>query len=171
MPKKVVKVAENHADEAFYNGGPAPAPAPKDYGPGPHTAVDAVVIFSDDFEDHILVITRKDGTTALPGGFVDPEDDSLLAAILREVKEETGLDLLQYWRQEPIELPSMTDKKRDPRSWVISHPFFFKVRSRVLPKVTGMDDAIGARWVVDNLIDHQNWFLDHRQIIRNAFEA
>ena len=59
--------------------------------PQPSLAVDAVTIF----EDKVLLITRGrepwKGSLAFPGGFIekgeDPED-----AVLRELKEETGLD-------------------------------------------------------------------------------
>jgi len=46
--------------------------------------------------DQILLVSRKDdpNVLGLPGGKVDPEDASPYAAALREVKEETGLDVV-----------------------------------------------------------------------------
>ncbi|MCS5525466.1 MAG: NUDIX hydrolase, partial [Candidatus Poseidoniaceae archaeon] len=59
--------------------------------PQPALAVDAVVITNGE----ILLITRGrepwKGMLALPGGFVDKGEDPEIA-VLRELKEETGLN-------------------------------------------------------------------------------
>ncbi|HZW13149.1 MAG TPA: NUDIX domain-containing protein [Noviherbaspirillum sp.] len=41
---------------------------------------------------HIILVERSDGGTALPGGYVDELEDAI-AAVNREVYEETGLEL------------------------------------------------------------------------------
>lgn len=151
------------------------------YGPGPHVAVDAVVfaqvhnVVLDTWSFKLLVITRPDGTTALPGGFVDPDDDSILSACMREVREETGLVLKisDFIR----EVYPQKDKHRDPRSWVISFPHSFFLGFRFeefgrlefeLPTVHGMDDAVTAEWIDKEEIKKRNWFLDHLEIIKNS---
>ena len=52
-----------------------------------------VVLFNDKGE--VLCVSRKDDHTSfgLPGGKVDPEDKTFKDAAIREVKEETGLDI------------------------------------------------------------------------------
>lgn len=52
-----------------------------------------VVIFNK--EGEVLAVSRKDDHTkfGLPGGKVDDTDSDEIAAAIREVKEETGLDI------------------------------------------------------------------------------
>lgn len=139
---------------------------PKDYGPGPHVAVDAIVLAYTAIDDYLLTITRQDGSLALPGGFVDPTDASLEEAAKREVLEETGLDLGKI---RGASQNARTKKDRDPRSWVISFPFTFHLgQSTFLPSVKGMDDAKGAMWMPVGEVRTQKWFLDHLEILKST---
>lgn len=145
-----------------------------EYGRGPHVAVDVVVYYAkevDEVNHFILLIQRKDGQWALPGGFVDPEDTSLDAAARRELLEETGLDYPIYKFHQANYWPRF-DKGRDPRSWVISFPFWvygFCEYYSELPEVKGMDDAKDARWFTVEEIANMDLFLDHKDILRDRF--
>ena len=51
----------------------------------------------------VLLVRRKggptDGKLALPGGYVDSKDDSLFAAVSREIREETAVEVpIDSWR-------------------------------------------------------------------------
>ncbi|WP_420063932.1 NUDIX hydrolase [Microbacterium marmarense] len=96
----------NNAEHSFdaFEGMPAAAASRKaavlilfgvlDSLPSRHDAQDAAV--SQDLD--VLLLARAStlrshaGQVAFPGGRVDPEDDSVVAAALREAREETGLD-------------------------------------------------------------------------------
>ena len=104
--------------------------------PQPALAVDAVVIN----DGEILLITRGrepwKGMLALPGGFVNKGEDPEIA-VLRELKEETGLD----GEVEHL-LCVRGDPHRDPRGHVVS--IAYCVKANGVPQ--GGDDAIAAKW-------------------------
>ncbi len=87
----------------------------------PRLAVDVVVVFED---GSIVLVKRKNppfkGCWALPGGFVE-YGETVEEAAVREVKEETGLD---------IKLTKLigvfSDPNRDPRGHVVSIAYIGK---------------------------------------------
>lgn len=98
------------------------------------------------------------GMLALPGGFVNERETSKQAAI-RELKEETGLDLEHC---KPIGV--FDEPGRDPRGWVVSSAYVFRTRQRL---VKGADDAEEALWVPLNRLGNVIAF-DHAKIIDTA---
>lgn len=93
-------------------------------------------------DDNILLIKRGKapfkGLWALPGGFVDMDEDPR-DAIVREVKEELGL-ALPY-----VTLAGVYGKKgRDPRGHVISVVWECILYGSVAPKAG--DDALEFAW-------------------------
>jgi 8-oxo-dGTP diphosphatase len=87
--------------------------------------------------ERIVLIRRANPPVgwALPGGFVD-EGEPLHAAAVREVKEETGLDV------ELVEqFFTYSDPKRDPRKHTLSTVYIGKAAGE--PR--GSDDAAEAR--------------------------
>ncbi|MEF9426762.1 MAG: NUDIX hydrolase [Candidatus Mariimomonas ferrooxydans] len=108
----------------------------------------------------IILIKRKNPPSgwAIPGGFVD-YGESLEDAVIREAKEETGLDI-RLVRQ----FHTYSDPKRDPRHHTVSTIFIAKASGNA----HAGDDAgeIGI-FSMDSLPDEIAF--DHRQILDDYF--
>ncbi|MGM0441704.1 MAG: NUDIX domain-containing protein [Elusimicrobiota bacterium] len=123
----------------------------------PFVTVDGLVIK----DGRVLLIKRKNPPEgwALPGGFVE-KGETLEEAVIREVKEETGLNF-KYIKQ----FKAYSDPERDPR---------FHTISVVYSGITGgnpvaSSDAKDAKFYpVDNL--PENIAFDHGRIIKEYKE-
>lgn len=139
--------------------------------------VDSVIVQSG----HILVVKRGaepgKGLWALPGGFLD-QNERLLDGAIREVIEETGLQLAQGKNADKITREilkgSMRDKEifdapdRSARGRTITTAFLFRLDdTKPLPKVKGSDDAAAAFWLpIDRALEETHMFFeDHAHII------
>jgi 8-oxo-dGTP diphosphatase len=117
----------------------------------------------------LLMIKRGDhpciGQWALPGGFVEM-DESLDAAALRELKEETNIDDI-YMEQ----LYTWGDVNRDPRTRVISTAYMSLVDSSVLD-IRASDDAADARWftVSCKLRQEQKTLTEKGYVLQRVFK-
>ncbi|MBO4452656.1 MAG: NUDIX hydrolase [Clostridia bacterium] len=104
----------------------------------PSVTVDIIVI-----NDGRMMLIRRGGhpflgKLALPGGFVEPDEDVYHAAA-RELREETGLKAKSLSM-----LPVFSDPKRDPRTRIITVPFLAEVEGD--PSAQASDDAADAKW-------------------------
>lgn len=141
----------------------------------PHFAVtvDNVVINNNDrLNPKILLIKRKNnpykGKWALPGGFLDPEDDDARAAAVRELKEETNLEVNPL---KVSEICTMTKKGRDPRERVIDIAFGTLLSSYstdVYYMVKAQDDAAEVAWVPLKELVYGDLAFDHANILVKA---
>ena len=107
------------------------------------TEITADVVVENEAQE-ILLIKRSNepfkGKWALPGGFVET-DEEVATAAARELKEETGLD----FRAEALHFIDYFDAPdRDPRGRVVS--FAFGVKLVKDQAVQGNDDASEASW-------------------------
>ena len=129
--------------------------------------VDALVVQSG----HILLVERRanpgKGLWALPGGFVD-QDERLLDACLRELREETRLKVPAPVLKGSIKRQQVfDDPHRSARGRTITHAFLIELEAAAsLPKVKGGDDARSARWVPLGELQPQQMFEDHYFIIQ-----
>lgn len=132
--------------------------------------VDAVVLTMRDDELHALVIRRGSepfkGQLALPGGFVDVDED-LCPALVRELKEETGIQIeARHFEQ----FAAYGRPDRDPRMRTVSVAHLAVLPD--LPDPVGGDDATEAHWrPVAELLKHPDELaFDHAEILRDGLE-
>jgi len=120
---------------------------------------------------HILLVRRGGipgkGLWALPGGFLNPEED-LLDGALRELREETGLGLADADLKACLAgVHIFSDPQRSSRGRVITHGHHFILPPGPLPTVEGADDAEHALWLplrdLPSLRGH--FFEDHYSMI------
>ncbi|MBR4799889.1 MAG: NUDIX hydrolase, partial [Clostridia bacterium] len=105
----------------------------------PSVTVDIICLH----ENKVLLIKRGGhpflGMLALPGGFLEPDEDAYAGAA-RELYEETLLKAKDLRM-----LPAFTNPKRDPRTRIVTLPFLAAVEGD--PELArGSDDAADARW-------------------------
>lgn len=132
-----------------------------------YVTADAVLLALADGVPQVLVIRRGnppfEGEWALPGGFVDPDED-LHAAAVRELAEETGIEVPRLRQLGAYGAPD-----RDPRHRTVSVAHL-AVLERTEPPTAG-DDAAHAEWKpVGWLLDGDRLAFDHAQILRDALE-
>lgn len=132
--------------------------------PRPAVTVDAIVTATENGKKLLLLIERNNepykGYWALPGGFVEMEED-LETACRRELMEETNIaidgELTQFY--------TAGRPDRDPRGRTISVVYSATLNQKQNPE--GGDDAAQARWFpVDDLPDLA---FDHAEILKRFF--
>lgn len=122
----------------------------------PLLTVDALVIY----EEKIVLIKRKnppyENMFALPGGFVEV-GETVEHAVIREAKEETGLDI------EIIRLLGVySDPNRDPRGHTVSVCFI----TAGYGDLKAGDDAKDAK--LFDIYSLPELAFDHKKIIEDA---
>ena len=131
--------------------------------PRPAVTTDCVVFGFDGRDLKILLIERGiepyKGTWAFPGGFLNMDETAEQGA-MRELKEETGLEL-NYLKQ----VGAFSDVDRDPRTRVITIAFYALAKKSF---VEGGDDAANAQWFALNEVPRLAF--DHDFILRKTME-
>jgi 8-oxo-dGTP diphosphatase len=130
-------------------------------------AVDAIVFgYGRQQGVSVLLIKRKyppfEGRWALPGGFVLPEE-SLETAVVRELQEETGIEV-NYLEQ----LYSFGEPHRDPRQRVVSVAYVALVNQSLYTQLRASTDASEAQWFSINRLPPLAF--DHTVILKKAIE-
>lgn len=121
--------------------------------------------------DHVLLVERKHhpgrGLWALPGGFVDP-GERVLEAALRELAEETALEVPREALLAALAEREVFDHPfRSQRGRIITHLACFRLGPGPLPAVHPQDDAAQAFWLpLAEVEAHgERFFNDHQDII------
>lgn len=133
---------------------------------------DIVIMSIRDGALRVLLVERRnepfEGSWALPGGFVEIDEDAHAAAV-RELAEETGVDAEDFHLEQ---LGTYSRPDRDPRMRVVSIAYLAFAPD--LPDAVAGDDARSTRWwIVDDLLsdpDAPALAFDHEEILRDALE-
>lgn len=131
----------------------------------PYLTVDGVIELYDAGErlQGIVCIERKNPPHgwALPGGFVDI-GETVEAALVREMKEETSLD---------VEIVSLlgvySDPKRDPRFHTASVVY----RCKAYGKPDAHDDAKAVKVIALAALPELELVFDHRRIVTDYLQS
>lgn len=131
--------------------------------PRPAVTADCVVFSREEPGLSVLLIERVNepfkGCWAFPGGFMDMDEDAEACAI-RELKEETGLEIRSM-----KQVGTFTEVNRDPRGRTVSIAYYAMV---VKSEVKASDDAAQARWFPIDSVPPLAF--DHDKILRMALE-
>ena len=131
--------------------------------PRPAVTADCVVITRES-EPKVLLVERGNepykGCWALPGGFMEMDETTEQCAI-RELKEETGLDV-----REVRQIGAYSKVDRDPRGRNVCVAYLAIIDKPA--EVMGQDDAARAQWFPINALP--SLAFDHEDIMRDAVE-
>jgi 8-oxo-dGTP diphosphatase len=126
--------------------------------------VDAVVLKKEKSDYVLLLIKRKNAPFkdcwALPGGFVD-ENEDLEAAAKRELEEETQIKINHL-----DQIGAFGKPFRDPRGHMVSIAYFGIVPEKTI--AIASDDAKEAQWFSINGLPELAF--DHSDIIKTALQ-
>ncbi|MFF0822432.1 NUDIX domain-containing protein [Micromonospora haikouensis] len=110
---------------------------------GENPAADPIVVCGDGPARRILLILRDDCRHwAIPGGMVDP-GETAPAALVRELREETGVDLTNVTPQVVVRT-YVKDPRNTDEAWACTTAALFRLPAEVV--AVGADDALDARW-------------------------
>ncbi|MFP3880854.1 MAG: NUDIX domain-containing protein [Actinomycetota bacterium] len=133
--------------------------------------VDAVAFTVRNGQEMVALVQRGNdpfrGAWALPGGFVETEED-LADAAARELVEETGLEVPAASLRQ---LGAYGAPGRDPRMRTVSVVYWARIPDPGDP--VGGSDAAASSWITVEEALEENFFLafDHRRILTDAVEA
>lgn len=111
-------------------------------------------------------VPRKPTDYALPGGHVKWQNENLIDAAIRELFEETGIELT---RDDLVQIGAYGDVGRDPRSGRTVSVAFVAFNAEFATPFAG-SDAASAQFmdVVEVLAEPNRLEFDHSRIIREA---
>lgn len=134
--------------------------------PRPGLGADILLFSKEENTTYLLLIERGKnpyaGYWAFPGGFVE-EGESCETAALRELKEETNVDI----HTKIYQIGAFSTPGRDPRGWIVSVAYYTFVNRHDLKPSAG-DDAREFRWFP--IHDIPKLAFDHREILDKALD-
>lgn len=135
----------------------------------PAVTVDGIIIFDNNGEKEIALIQRKKDPFkdqyALPGGFLEYGKETVEQALVREMKEETNLDV------KPKRIVGVySDPKRDPRGHTVTIAFECEIVGDPKSYVAG-DDAKNAKKIPLKEVSNMKLAFDHSVIVKDYIKG
>ena len=142
---------------------------------GENAAADPIVVAGTGHDRRVLLIRRDDcGQWAIPGGMVDP-GETAPAALVRELREETGIDLTGMTPR-ILARTLVADPRETDWAWIATTAALYRLDDTVT--ATAGSDAADARWVrfgglvdVDQAVRDGGLYPAHRPLLTAALAA
>ena len=118
-------------------------------------------------EDQVLVLRRANymrkyrGMYGFPGGSVDSKDKDGKAAAIRELKEETNIELSWHEQHNIKKFDSITNEDGSISEYYITH-----LENDELPEIKLSREHAGYEWFDDSSKKPHKWMPDVFQIIQ-----
>lgn len=141
---------------------------------GANFAVDPIVVYQDEETKtyHLLMIQRKSGAWALPGGMVDKGEDNLTAT-LRELEEETNVSpekVINFRVSDWGETIYSDDPRSTDNAWIETTPglFFLDKETALSLPIKAASDAIAVKWMEISDESLGSLYASHAYMINEA---
>lgn len=136
---------------------------------GVNYASDTLLIVTIEGVRHMLAIKRKSGHWAMPGGFRNKGEEAIDAA-LRELEEETGVNLLPEEQATLHYSGYVQDPRNTDEAWIETAVFVVDLGDDV-PHVKAGSDAQGVGYVPLTFDAVRHLYPGHAKIVRDILDS
>ncbi|MFA5945441.1 MAG: NUDIX hydrolase [Patescibacteria group bacterium] len=133
----------------------------------PRGVAASVAVYSASTGSFLMIQRKWDpdkGKWAFPGGYMEVDQETLEQAGVRELKEETGVEIAEAQLKL---MHVLSDPKRDPRGHVVDVGYFVRFEKEA-PGI-GSDET-RTKWITVDVAKRLDFALGHRQMFDEAMK-